>query len=445
MCALLLHSPKGTDVSELPSGGVVEIDHRHTFTGTPHRARVIAVADRVGRLIERVNVHPFRLDPDTMRTAARKRVGAAVVPSGDEFFSEPLSVLARALDTEARLTFTGRYFARDTIVTLLGHRLQMEQSWREHPEILAEEIEHPIVIVGLPRSGTTLLQDLLATDPANRSLLHWEATNPWPPPEAATYESDPRIERSRKAFRAFDYIAPDAKLIHPLGPQLPTECVSLLNHSFASLEFAATYRVPSYVEWYLQAELTPHYFDLRSQLQLLQWHCRRERWVLKSPTHLFALPSLRAAFPGARIVQLHRDPLEAVASFASMVAILRGATSDHVDLAEVGSSWAALWAEGLDRFMAERDADPELEVLDLDYRSLLADPVGTVLALYAHFGIEASDAAVAAMHTHVSAHPQHEHGIHRYSLEQFSLDRDRLAEQFSKYRERLNECERVIQ
>lgn len=348
-------------------------------------------------------------------------------------FGEPLGVLSGSLESEAHLTTTGRYFARDTLVGLLGRRAELERAWSQDGSILAEEVDRPLVVVGLPRSGTTLLQGLLAADAANRSLLYFEATRPCPPPEESSYLSDPRIERCRRAFRAFDYIAPQAKVIHPLGPTLPTECVSLLNHSFASLEFAATYRVPSYVEWYLAADLGPHYRYYRRQLQLLQSRYRRSRWVLKSPTHLFALPALLEVFPGARIVQLHRDPLDAVASFASMVAILRGVTSDHVDLAEVGREWSGLWLEGLRRFSAARAGATGLDVLDVDYRRLVADPVGTVLSIYDHFRLEPAPGFVDAMRAHLTEHPQHRHGTHRYSLEQFSLDGDELSERFAPY------------
>ncbi|HLI43123.1 MAG TPA: sulfotransferase [Acidimicrobiales bacterium] len=358
--------------------------------------------------------------------------GSARFGSG---YEEPLQVLARALSTEAHLTTTGRYFARDTLVGLLERRVEIEAALAERPAILEEPVEAPVVIVGLPRSGTTLLQGLLAADDANRSLRYFEATRPCPPPEEATYLADPRIARCSKAFRVFDYLAPQAKVIHPLGPTLPTECVSLLNHSFASLEFAATYRVPSYVAWYLGADLSPHYRYYLRQLQLLQSRWRRERWVLKSPTHLFALPALTEVFPSARIVQLHRDPLDAVASFASMVAILRGVTSDHVDLAEVGREWSALWLEGLRRFSAARPAATSggAQVLDVDYRTLVADPVATVLSIYERFGLEPAPGFVDGMRAHLAASPQHLHGVHRYSLEQFSLRRDELAEQFAPY------------
>ena len=245
------------------------------------------------------------------------------------------------------------------------------------------------MIIGLPRTGTTLLQHLLAQDPAHRVLRNWEATSPAPPPRPGD-DDDPRIAASERGMKLLDYLAPDARALHPVAPTLPTECVTLFSNSCASLELATINYIPSYLRFCLETDMAPHYDYFRRQLLTLQWHDPRERWLLKSPAHLFWVGELLDALPGARVVQTHRDPLDVLASFCSLSAVLCGIGSDHVDQRALGELWAPVWAEGLERTRAVRAARPDDQFLDVDYPDLVGDPLGTVRRIYAGFDLELS-------------------------------------------------------
>ena len=225
-------------------------------------------------------------------TAAARSLG--LDDFGSDEFREPLSVLARALDQEARLTPVGRHFTRGRTVSSLRNRLLLARTMSARPELFAHPLVPPTVIVGLPRTGSTLLQSLLAQDPLHRPLLTWEAAMPVPDPATP----DRREHRLSRQMRVIDYVAPTARSLHPIGPELPTECVALMANSFASLELAAINWVPSYLNWCLTHRLSSHYRYLYRQLQVLPARRSAARWLLKSPSHLFWLDDLLDQFSG---------------------------------------------------------------------------------------------------------------------------------------------------
>ena len=239
----------------------------------------------IGGALQRVGVPLVRLDEERLLTEATRRTGLS--DFGDEWFRDPLRRLLDAYEKEAALTTLGRLIARNDILRLLENRLRLIDTWKRHPEILSTPICQPIVIIGLPRTGTTILHELLAQDPANRVPLTWEVMHPWPPPERATYVSDPRIAQVAKHFSRIDQVLPGFQAIHPMGAQLPQECVALMAHDFATMIYHTTNSVPSYQAWLEAADLRPVYASHRQQLQYLQWRCAGDRWVLKSPGHLW--------------------------------------------------------------------------------------------------------------------------------------------------------------
>lgn len=394
-----------------------------TFRGS-RVPRPIRWANRLASVLP-----PASLDPSDLVAEARAATGLDDL--GSDEFREPLAVQCRSLDTESRLTPVGRRFARDQIRSSLIHRLQLADVLAHRPEVLDVPVCRPIVVIGLPRTGSTLLQHLLGQDPASRLLLQWEASQPFPPPRASTYRSDPRIASTERAMRLLDRLAPDARSLHPVGAELPTECVTLLANSFASLEVPTINWMPSYLDWFTGADLRPHYRYLRSQLQVLQADCPASRWVLKSPAHLFALDALLDAFPDAVIVQTHRDPLDVIPSFCSLSATLCAISSDAVDQRALGRRWAPLWAEGLARTAAVRARRPDVEVVDIDYPDLMADPLRQVERIYAAAGAELTAWTRAAVQRRAAPDPADGHAPHRYTLEQFGLDAAEEAERFS--------------
>jgi hypothetical protein len=372
----------------------------------------VRVFNRAGGALRRVGVPLVDLDTAGLLDRASRLTGLS--DFGDPFFREPLRVLLDAFETEAHLTMLGRVIARSDIVRLLQNRLRMADVLTHFPEIADGDIRQPIVIVGLPRTGTTIVHELLAQDPANRVPMTWEVMHPWPPPQRATYETDPRIAIVEKHLAGVDRLLPGFKSMHPMGARLPQECVALTAHDFASMLFSTTHCVPSYQAWLDHADLRWVYAAHRRQLQYLQWRCPAERWVLKSPGHLWALDALLAIYPDARIVQTHRDPLKVVASLANLVALLRSMSSDRIDRAVIGTEWTARLADGLRRAMDARDHLPPdtAPVFDLHFGDFIRDEIGMV-----HGSTSTSACALASTPRNacrfLAANPEDKYGAHQ--------------------------------
>jgi hypothetical protein len=390
----------------------------------------------VGAVLSRSGLALPSLDDESMFRRARRDTG--LDDFGDDWFRTPLRRLLDAMENESALTTLGRITARADIVRLLGNRLRIEDAHRQHPEIGASPISAPIFVVGLPRTGTSILHELLAQDPANRTPMSWEVMHPWPPPERATCDTDPRIALVDKHLGGVDRLIPGFKTMHPMGARLPQECVALMQYDFASMVWSTTHRVPSYQAWLGEADVRPLYRSHRRQLQYLQWRWPADRWVLKSPGHLWMLDALLAVYPDARIVQTHRDPLTVVASLTSLVGLLRRLASDDVDMHEIGAYWTALLADGLERSMAARDrADlPSSQIVDMHFRDFIADEVGFVRRIYEHFGLELSAEAEARMRRFLVDNARDKHGRHRYTLRDAGLDVATERRRFARYQER---------
>lgn len=398
---------------------------------------------RAVRLMERPGRRFVALDADDLLSAGRRRGGGHDFE--DMIFLEGLHRLARALATEGQLNVLGRIAARETIVGHLANRLRLEGDRRRYPGIAAQEINRPIVITGLPRSGSTLLHSLLAQDPTNRVPQTWEMLSPSPPPERGTYERDPRISLTEKHLRWFHRLVPEFRRIHPVGARLPEECVVILSHSFLSSQFCSMYTVPSYQTWVRGQDLRPAYELHRRFLQQLQWRCPGTRWILKAPAHLPALRELCAVYPDVGVIMTHREPLEVLPSEASLHSVLRRAFSDAVDPARVGREVTELTADEIRAGLEARDdgcAPPE-RFLDVRYRDLVKNPMATVRHIYARFDMALTPRAEARMQQYLAETPKDKHGAHEYSLAQFGLDPDQERERYRAYRERfLQEAER---
>ena len=372
---------------------------------------------------------------EALLAQARERTG--LEDFGDASFRDGLVRLVDALEREAQLSAIGRAAAEAMLVSQLANRLRIEDWWRRHPELAREPVERPLFVVGMSRSGTTALSHLLACDPANRSLLHWEIADSVPPPDAATYESDPRYEAARKNDGALFALNPGQKAIHYDPPHLPIECLVSMAQHYVSLHYPTMYFAPSYARWVVGCDHGPVYRWHRRVLQLLQSK-KPGRWQLKSPHHAIALPALAAAFPGARIVLTHRDPAVCVASTASLARSLSSTFSDARHDREWGALWTDLLAamgEGITRFVASGYSHP---VVHVPYAELRGDPVACVRRLYREIGEELSPAAEAAMRAHAGEHVQHRYGRHVYDPADFGLSREALDERFAGYRARFD-------
>jgi len=359
---------------------------------------------------------------------------------GDDGFREPMRRLLESLEREAELSVLGRIIARNDVLRLLENRLRMTDTLKRHPEIEECEIRRPLFIVGLPRTGTTILHEVLAQDPTNRVPMTWETMHPWPPPERESYETDPRIAQVEKHFEGVDRVLPGFKQMHRMGARLPQECVALMAHEFATILFHTMNDVPSYMAWVEKADLRPVYASHRRQLQYLGWRCSAERWVLKSPAHLWALDALLAVYPDARIVQTHRDPVRVLASLCSLITLLRSMASDRIDPVAVAEDWSQRLEAGLRASMEVRAAGllRDDQVFDLHLPDFVGNEIEMVRRIYDHFELKLGDEAETRMRRYLAENQSDKHGAHRYTLAPSGLNPELERSRFAAYQERFD-------
>jgi hypothetical protein len=388
----------------------------------------IRILNRCGAALERIGVRPASISARELIDAAKSH--CQLDDFGGEEFVEPLSCLLESCQREARLNVIGRMALRSDVVRILCNRLRLQRDRRLYPEIAKQQIREPLFIVGLPRSGTTLLHILLAADPAHRVPLTWEVMSPSPPSSA---DEQRRIRRASRDLKLFRWLAPTFEHVHATGAELPQECVSLMSPSFLSDQFDTMYNIPSYRAWFFSRDLRPVYEFHRWFLQHLQRRRSAERWVLKAPAHMFAPMTLLSVYRDARFVQIHRDPVETMASVSSLVTILRRVFSDAVDPVQVGRDAIAYWAQALNNFMRARDRLNGDRICDLRYDRLRRDPIAAVRRVYEHFGWTLAGNAERRMQTVLAQQSPQQNGMHRYDVSAF---RPETTNGFAEYRER---------
>lgn len=385
------------------------------------------------RVLRGLGHGPPTLNPDRLLQSARRATGLTDV--GVEGIHGPMERLAEALEREAKLTLFGRLTARRYLVSLLETALLLQRDRRLWPAVIEQRITAPVFIVGLPRTGTTLLHNLLVRDPESRAPLTWETMFPAGYPEAPPALRRAKWKASARLAMA-NRIAPDFRRIHPAGFDRPEECVALMAPGFASAVFHTLYRVPSYQDWFESDRQTTGLEMHFHMLQQLQFRRGKTRWVLKCPAHLFSLDALLRRYPDARLIQTHRDPLRAIPSIASLTTTLRAAFSSQVDPCEIGRDCTRRWSRALERFLHRRDSLLPDRVVDVAYSELVASPIGVVERIYDQLGWRISPAARAGMEDYMAANPRNASGVHRYSPQAFGLDAGQEARRFASYRDR---------
>ena len=360
-------------------------------------------------------------------------------------FEEPLAVLLDSY-AAAPLNDLGVHLLRGGVLHSLRMRLRAEEWLRRHPEIADEKIVAPIVVVGMMRSGTTLVQRLLAADPRLQCAYGWEIGEVAPPLDIEWTDIDPRIavtEDREVQMRAF---VPELFAIHPMYAREAEEEIMFLADAFLSHVPESCARVPAYRDWIDTQDFTPAYDHLHRMLQLLQWQKRQRgatapRWVLKTPAHLGYLDDLRTRFPDLHLVHLHRDPLETIPSGASLNATLSAMNTDVVDREAVGAEWIERMGWTNDRALATRSAwgdDPAL-VTDVAFEDAVTDPFGQIARVYAAIGIGGSEGADTAIRHWYANRPRETVARPSYTAEEFGLSAGQINERFSRYNERFRQ------
>ncbi|WP_158579865.1 sulfotransferase family protein [Geodermatophilus marinus] len=376
--------------------------------------------------------HRDRLDAEEMLWDARRRTGLADLgPDTDQAYR----LLVDAVDREARLTTLGRLVVGRLVRSHLARRLQVVEALRQRPDLAVAPVRRPLFVVGLPRTGTTLLHNLLAQADGSRPLLARDVVQPVPPVlRGAAY--DTRGLRYWASVRGMYYLGPGRRRLHDYNAG-PVECLRLLARSFVCFAFPNMVHVPSYERWLWEQDgraLVSAYELHRMQLQTLQADGRRGHWVLKAPAHLPALEALLTVYPDASVVLPHRSPATVVASLSSLVARNHALLAEEPDLSAVGREVLARTLRTLERVERTRAALGDDRIIDVGYRELLTDPVGAVRMIHERIGHPLPPASIERMRRWLADNPQGKHGAHRYGLEQYGLDAATVDRLTARYR-----------
>jgi hypothetical protein len=411
----------------------------------PHRPWLLRGINGIGRGLQKLGLgKPLRVD-DLLARARRK---SKLERLDDEALLDRMAVVVDALEAEAQLSPAGRLMTREHLVGVLVTRLRTRAWMDSHPEIFAARLPQLVFITGLPRSGTTHLQRMLAELPGARPLMTWEAFEPIPEPSwqrPANPLDDPRVGRAHQAAKFLRSVSPDLFTVHPMDALVPEEEVMVMGHSLLSWMPETTYHVPSYSAWLERQDQTPAYRWLETALKHLTWQQagattgnQPEFWVLKAPYHLGWLDVLFSVFPTAKVIHSHRDPVETVPSFCSLIAHGWGIMSDHVDPLTVGRIWSGKLAWMVDRALEVRAARGDAGMIDVDYRELVADPLAIVAGLCTEIGLPWNEAIQGDLSRWLAENVQHKYGVHRYEASDFGLDEAVLRERFAAYRQRFD-------
>jgi hypothetical protein len=386
--------------------------------GLPVHSSVLNIADGVA---DALGILRQPLDADALLAVAQR--GSGLRDFGDTSFVDPLRRLLASCAKEASLSLVGRMATRWDVLRFLTNLLRFHDAERRDPGILHQPIHQPIFITGLPRSGTTFLHRLLMEDPDNRAPLVWQTIYPYPLSKGGHGERDVRPSRVARQLRAFERLAPDFRGLHPLDADSPQECSEITAHVFRSLRFDTTYRIPTYRRWLDDDSHLPAYEFHKRFLQHLQNQIGGGRWVVKCPDHLFALDAIRAVYPDARLVFVHRDPVKVLLSVAKLTEVLRRPFTRRIDPGEIGVQESDRWLQGTRQMIAVGDdAGLPEPVHHVQHKDLVEDPVGTVAALYRHFGLTLAPRAAAAVGQYAQQRPNGGYGPRAYRFEDHGLD-----------------------
>ena len=331
---------------------------------------------------------------------------------------------------ESDLSPVGRESVFFELVRCIASRMVIDTTLTNHPEIKDQEIKRPLIIVGFPRTGTTLLHNLMCCYPGVRIPYFWEITGHTSlPPE----QNQERIKNVDMAMEGFYGIVPKMRAIHNMKAMWPEECVHLFQNSFFNPYFTLYAPLTSFFEYIMQADATPHYQYYRLQLQYLQWKSPGAPWVLKSPMHMFYLDTLLEIFPDANVVMTHRKPEEFLASMCSMYAVMQRVLTQSMKCDKIGAVQSHMMETALDRAMAARHKIPASQILDINFRELVSNPLEMVKSIYSHFGYPEKEEHEQAMKAWLAENQMHKHGAHKYSLEQFGLNSDDVRARFKGY------------
>jgi len=348
-----------------------------------------------------------------------------------------LEALCGDAENSADLSALGRYRMQVVMRDIAVNRLLIDKALADNPALLDAPITRPMFILGLPRSGTTILFNVLAQDLAHRSPRTWEVDYPVPAPHERDYAENDRIQRSQKVIDAFHRLAPSFNGIHPQGARLAEEDQRVLAMNFSGCGFQHFARAPEHQKWQFEHDGSESFHWHKRYLQFLETNVRKPRWLLKSPDDQLYLKAILNVYPDAMIIHTHRHPAEAIPSVGSLTYTVRRLFAKHCEPKEVGVDQMNFWGEILNRCVRDRDElGMGIHIVDVAFADLVKDPMKVVRRIYDRFSLPLDDNTVARMQQFLEQNKRHTHGVHKYTLEQFGLNEAMIEERFGDYIER---------
>ena len=362
------------------------------------------------------------MPPEKLVDLARRRSG--LDDFGEWSFEEPLAVLLRSYYQEANLSAFGRIAVRWDMLRFLSNLLRLREEEKKNPAVLEERIDRPIFVLGLPRSGTTFLHNLLADDPGNLTPRCWQTVFPYPIGAQKNGTRDRRPELTARQYSQFLMLAPELPSLHPLDAHAAQECIEITGHVFRSLRFDTTHYIPSFQQWLEDAGHLEAYRFHKRFLQHLQHQKGAGQWILKSPDHIFALEALCEVYPDARFVFVHRDPMKVLPSVARLTEILRQPFTRKIDRLQIGRQVSSRWELGSKLLIEAADwlkSSPE-RLVHIRYKDLVRDPYAIVTDLYRHFGMTLSGQGEQGLKRSIAERPDGGYGRNSYRFEDYGLN-----------------------
>ncbi|MCP4302159.1 MAG: sulfotransferase [Gammaproteobacteria bacterium] len=375
-----------------------------------------------------------RITVDSVEQYAIAKVGGGGLTANAR---RGLEALCGDAENSADLSALGRYRMQVVMRDIAVNRLSVDKALADNPALLDAPIERPMFILGLPRSGTTILFNVLAQDLAHRSPRTWEVDYPVPAPREEDYADSARIQKSQKVIDAFHRLAPSFNGIHPQGARLAEEDQRVLAMNFSGCGFQHFVRAPAHQKWQFEHDGTESFRWHKRYLQFLETNVRRPRWLLKSPDDQLYLKAILDVYPDAMIIHTHRHPAEAIPSVGSLTYTVRRLFAKHCDPEDVGVDQMNFWGDILNRCVSDRDElGMDDHLVDVAFADLVKDPMQIVRRIYDRFSLQLDANTVTRMQQFLEENKRHTHGVHKYTLEQFGLNEAMIEERFGHYIER---------
>ena len=401
--------------------------------------RILNGINGVGKLLKSVGMDPFKLDADKILAKAARQAGHSGPFPGQ--VEEGLRRTIESITKEGNPSPFGALAIKKLFENTVYGRLKIEQVLAANPEIEKTEIKQPVFIVGMPRTGTTILHAILNEDPRFRSPLAWECLRPYPVPRPETYYHNEQIKEIEKNFEQLFKLVPDFNKKHYMAADTPQECIGINAFDFNSFQTPVLFSMPSYIEWFNNKadKLKTMRFHKRFLQYLQSGGVKADHWLLKTPVHMIRLPELFEVYPDAKIIITHRHPFKIVPSIASLISSIRSLYSNHEDPKKTAFEQAEIWSDYFNRFLDSLNTlNKNDQITHVKFDDFVTDQIEIIKNIYRQFGWDLPNKTLVRFKTFLDENPKDKNGVHIYNLEDFGLTKEYIEEKFSNYIDFIN-------